>query len=239
MTCEDEHLKRTRASAPGLGPGRLAQIACLLEATARKPGNVHRFADFPELEFTDFLLSATAIAGPLDRAADIGVGAAVFEAIEATRNVVSTNTNLGIVLLLAPLAAVPAGIRLADGVESVLASTAVADARHVYCAIRLAQPGGLGEVPNQDVTTEPTISLRAVMGLAAEKDAIALQYVTGFRDVFGQVQPALSARCERASRSKLRSWPLTSICWHLAPIRSSPASMVSRQRVRYPAARQA
>ena len=29
-----------------LSPGQLAQIACLLEVTARKPGNIHRYRDF-------------------------------------------------------------------------------------------------------------------------------------------------------------------------------------------------
>ena len=81
--------------------------------TARKPGNVHRFADLPGLHFVDFLLSAAAIADPLDRAVSEGVGAAVLGAVEATRRLVSTNTNLGIVLLLAPLAAVPEGVDLA------------------------------------------------------------------------------------------------------------------------------
>src|SRR4051794_9824683 len=88
-----------------LSPGQLGQVACILEATARKPGNVHRFRDFDDAHYVDFLLSAAAIAGPLDRAATVGVGATVLRAVEATRRVVATNTNLGIILLLAPLAA--------------------------------------------------------------------------------------------------------------------------------------
>ena len=170
-----------RASA-----GRFAELACLLEVTARKPGNVHRFADLPGLRFVDFLVSATAIAGPLDRAASDGVGAAVLAAIQATRRVVSTNTNLGIVLLLAPLAAVAEGADLAKGVERILEETTVADACLAYRAIRLAQPGGMGEVPEQDLGLEPTVPLRAVMSLAAERDTIALQYKNGFREVLGE-----------------------------------------------------
>src|SRR5438105_2433054 len=101
---------RRLAPGPGWSPGRLAQLACLLEVTARKPGNVHRLRDLPDLHFVDFWLSALAIAEPLDRVAAVGVGAAVFDAIQATRRVVATNTNLGMVLLLAPLAAVPEGV---------------------------------------------------------------------------------------------------------------------------------
>jgi triphosphoribosyl-dephospho-CoA synthase len=175
----------------GLSPGRLAQIACLVEVTAVKPGNVHRFADLPGLNLAHFLLSATAIAEPLDRARNQGVGRTVLEAINATRRVVATNTNLGIVLLLAPLAAVAEGTPLADGVEAVLAATTVEDARHVYHAIRMAQPGGLGEVADQDVTGEPTITLRAAMTLAAERDLIAGQYANGFREVLDEALPVL------------------------------------------------
>jgi triphosphoribosyl-dephospho-CoA synthase len=174
-----------------LSPGRLAEIACLLEVTARKPGNVHRFADLPGLHFTDFLLSAGAIVGPLDRVESRGVGAAVLSAIQATRRVVSTNTNLGIVLLLAPLAAVPEGVELAGGVERVLADTTIGDASLVYRAIRLAQPGGMGEVADQDLTSDPTMTLREVMFLAATRDLIARQYVNGFQEVLREGLPAL------------------------------------------------
>ena len=140
----------------------------------------------PACTFVDFLVSAAAIADPLDRAVSEGVGAAVLGALEATRRVVSTNTNLGMVLLLAPLAAVPEGVDLAEGVERVLAETTVADACLVYRAIRLAQPGGMGEVPDQDLGSEPTMALRAAMALAAERDSIALQYTNGFREVLGE-----------------------------------------------------
>ncbi len=109
---------------------------------------------------------------------------------ERRASVVSTNTNLGIVLLLAPLAAVPEGITLAEGVERVLARTTVADASLVYRAIRLAQPGGLGEVAEEDINREPTVSLRGVMALAASRDTIALQYANGFREVLREGLPA-------------------------------------------------
>ncbi len=191
MTEEGSSLHSSCRPGRTLSAGRLAELACLLEVTARKPGNVHRFADLPGLHFADFLLSAAAIAAPLDRAVSEGVGAAVLGAVEATRGLVSTNTNLGIVLLLAPLAAVPEGVDLAAGVERVLAETTVADACLVYRAVRLAQPGGMGEVPDQDLSREPTIALRAVMALAALRDTIALQYANGFREVLGEGLPAI------------------------------------------------
>jgi triphosphoribosyl-dephospho-CoA synthase len=191
MSGETTKLRAGSVAGQGFGPGRLAQIACLFEVAARKPGNVHRFADLPGLQFADFLLSAAAISEPFDRAATAGVGRAVYEAIEATRRVVSTNTNLGIVLLLAPLAVVPTNVDLQNGVEAVLAATTVEDASWVYRAIRLAEPGGLGDVPEQDVKGEPTATLREAMALAADWDLIARQYADGYRAVFDDALAAL------------------------------------------------
>jgi triphosphoribosyl-dephospho-CoA synthase len=192
MSPPAEESPRDAPSHPRFSPGRLAQIACLLEVAAAKPGNVHRYADFADLHFTDFLLSATAIADPLDQARTTGIGASVMAAIEATRRVVDTNTNLGIVLLLAPLAAVAEHTSLADGIESVLAATTVEDAMLVYRAIRLAVPGSLGSVPDQDVAAEPTVTLRAAMNLAADRDLIARQYANGFHEVLFEALPALT-----------------------------------------------
>ena len=94
-------------AAHELSSGQCATLACLLEVTAPKPGNVHRSADFEDVTFVDFAVSAVAIAPALDNAVRGGVGRAVRDAIAATRALVPTNTNLGTVLLLAPLAAVP------------------------------------------------------------------------------------------------------------------------------------
>jgi triphosphoribosyl-dephospho-CoA synthase len=207
-----------------LSPGRLAEIACLLEVTARKPGNVHRFADLPGLHFTDFLLSAGAIVEPLDRAESEGVGVAVLSAIRATRRVVSTNTNLGIVLLLAPLAAVPAGVELGGGVERVLADTTIADASLVYRAIRLAQPGGMGEVADQDLSSDPTMTLREVMVLAAARDLIARQYVNGFQEVLREGLPAL-----RESLQNGQSLETSIVFAYLQLLSRYPDSLIARK----------
>lgn len=191
-----------------LDPGLCAQIACIWEATARKPGNVHRYRDFADSTYTDFLLSAAAIAPVMTTACQRRVGATILDAVRATRRVTGTNTNLGIVLLLAPLASVPPplsppnvggdkGGDLRSGVEGVLAGLDVEDARLVYEAIRLAAPGGLGDAPEQDVREEPTQTLRQVMALAAERDVIARQYANGFAEVFDDGVPAILAGLQR------------------------------------------
>src|SRR5579872_5365243 len=138
--------------------GLCAHLACVLEATARKPGNVHPSADFADLTYLDFLLSAAAVVPVLATAGERSVGASVLGCVQATRRVVRGNTNLGMVLLLAPLAAVREGEELRPGVRRVLAALDVEDSRRVFEAIRLAVPGGLGDAPQQDVRADPTRS---------------------------------------------------------------------------------
>jgi triphosphoribosyl-dephospho-CoA synthase len=174
-----------------LATGLCAQAACIFEATARKPGNVHRYCDFADLGYVDFLLSGAAIAPVLDTAVGKPVGLTILNGIRVTRQVVTTNTNLGIVLLLAPLAAVPRDQDLHAGIERILTGLTRDDARLAYEAIRLAQPGGLGEVKEQDVRAEPTDTLRGVMTLAADRDLIARQYTNGFHEVLDEGVPAL------------------------------------------------
>jgi triphosphoribosyl-dephospho-CoA synthase len=186
---------------------------------------VHRGRDFSDSHFLDFLMSAASIAAPLDRARSIGVGAVVREAVTATRRVVATNTNLGTVLLLAPLAAVPEETTLAAGIAAVLEATTVDDARAVYDAIRRAQPGGLGTVAEHDVAGEPTVTLRQAMQLAAERDLIARQYANGFQEVLHEAVPAL--RGALAGGQTLETAIVTA---YLGLLAEHPDTLIARKR---------
>jgi len=175
--------------------------ACETELRALKPGNVHIHADGHGMTVDDFRASALAAAEPLCRPG-LAVGARIEAAITTTRATVACNTNLGIVLLAAPLVvaaerAEPGGLRRA--LSATLAQLTVSDARAAYAAIRLANPGGLGRVAAQDVGDEPTVTLRAAMGLAAERDTVARQYVTDFADVFAIGVAGLAAAERRGS----------------------------------------
>jgi len=173
-------------TSPPTTLGTRVTLACIWEATAPKPGNVYRGADFEDLSYIDFLVSAAVVGPLLQQTAQQGVGATVLEAVQHTRSAVATNTNLGMLLLLAPLAAVPAEVTLKKGICRVLASFTGTDAKHVFEAIRTAQPGGLGSVEKADVndTRGPDISLLEAMQQAAQRDLIALQYTNNFQQVF-------------------------------------------------------
>jgi triphosphoribosyl-dephospho-CoA synthase len=205
--------------------GLCAQLACTWETTARNPGNAHRFCDFPDATYVDFLSSAAAVGAVIETAWQRPVGQTVLLGVEATRRVVALNTNLGILLLLSPLAAVQAGQALRPGVDRVLDGLDVADARAVYQAIRLAAPAGLGRVPEQDVQQEPNQTLRQVMTLAAERDLIARQYANGFREVFEDGLPALCRGLEQ-----IASLEGAIVCCHLHLMARHPDSLIGRKR---------
>ena len=175
--------------------------ACLAELDALKPGNVHRHGDDPRMTVEDFERSARAAAAPL--AQGDTVGERIVASVAATMQAVGKNTNLGIILLAAPLASAamseaPGDLR-ARLAES-LAGLSVEDARDAYAAIRQANPGGLSEVPRHGVGGEPAITLLEAMRVAEGYDRIAWNYSHEFGDIFDLGLP----RLEDAAK---RGWP--------------------------------
>ena len=205
--------------------GACVSLACIWEATAPKPGNVYRGADFEDLTYVDFLTSAAVIGPVLEQASNQGVGLTILEAARRTRATVATNTNLGMLLLLTPLAAVAPEVSLRDGITSILSSLTDEDATDVFEAIRTAQPGGLGEVEEADVneTATPDISLLDAMKLAEQRDLIAKQYSNGFEQV---LQTA-----DRIEKNLELKQPLSDSIVHafLQLIADHPDSLIARK----------
>jgi len=167
--------------------GAAATLACLYEATASKPGNVYPGADFDETtSYAAFVTSAVVIGPIIEKTPAVGVGQTVLNAVQATRDAVGTNTNLGTLLLLAPLAAVPCDTSLEAGIGKVLDGLTPDDTRAVYEAIRIANAGGLGRESEADVFLDPppTLKLPDAMRMAADRDLVAKQYAINFHDVF-------------------------------------------------------
>jgi len=179
---------------------QLVQEACIREVCAPKPGNVNRDHDFSDTSFEDYVLSAIAIGPAFENAGQAVVGRTILQAVERSRLRVQSNVNLGIILLLAPLTKAclaKTGRLLKDNrnlrknLSVVLDSLTVEDARLAYRAIRMAGPGGLGRVAEQDVLEEPSVTLLEAMGLAKDRDSVASEYVTNFEITFGTGLPAL------------------------------------------------
>ena len=200
--------------------GTTAHAACVLEVLARKAGNVHPGRAFDDSGWRDFVVSAQAVCAVLDRAPQRGVGRTVLDGVIATRRVVGSNTNLGILLLLAPLCAVPDGMNLTAGVAQVLDDLTPEDARWVYEAIRMAGPGGIGAVDQADVVGAAPRCLREAMALAASRDTVACQYATSFQHVF-----------EVASRLETLPPPLDQaiVTAHLEQMAHEPDTLIARK----------
>lgn len=181
--------------------GQLAAMASMLEASAPKAGNVHPSACFSDMDFTDFLAGGLCLAPVIDLEIGSSVGTLVRECVSATRKQLARNTNLGTVLLIAPLAKAmnslqslnPERMPVVDRAQSIdLLKCAVtrvlegmneADSVAIYSAIRTAQPGGLGRHRTHDIRGKAPTGIRDAMAMASDRDAVARQYVNGFEDV--------------------------------------------------------
>jgi triphosphoribosyl-dephospho-CoA synthase len=221
---------------PGIsGLAAEAQFACVWEVMARKPGNVHPSAQFHDIEASSFLTSAAILGevfatfGPvvgIDPSAP--VGRRVYEAVRATQRWIPSNTNLGIALALSPLVqASYAGYTdtYRESVARVLSQLSVRDAKWAFDAICLANPGGLGDAPEQDVRSEPTVTLLEAMKLAADRDLIARQYANNYADVFDLGVPAFTD-----AFAKYGNVEAAVIACQLAWMAAFPDSLIARKR---------
>ncbi len=209
------------------------QLACLLEVSAPKPGNVSPERHFHDTRYEDFLASAVAIGPALGAAGERPLGATIRAAVDATLRWTGSNTNLGIVLLLAPLARAAAREgALRDNLAAVLAETTVADAAETYEAIRRARPGGLGSTTAEDVAAAPSVTLRDAMALAAERDTIAREYTSRFALTFEVGVPALAE-----ARRRGLPWPDATVECFLALLSAAPDTHIARKLGRVEAER--
>ncbi len=178
----------------------------------------------------DFILSAEASSSVITEP-DIGVGQRIKAAMQATWQAVNCNTNLGIILLTAPL--IQASLisfmgdrRLAfrEALTDVLQTLSVDDAVLAYQAIEIASPAGLGHYDKHDISVQPSITLLAAMQAAEDRDLIARQYINGFSDIY---DTGLAQYQSAMLRWNNESWALTAV--HLAFMACFPDSHVVRK----------
>jgi len=207
---------------------RAAQLASCLEVCGHpKPGNVHRLRDFQDTRFEHFIAGSIAI-GPAMRIAalngvkaasgelglsEIGVGSIIRRAVEEVKYWhKGGNTHLGIIILFTPLAA-SAGFCIAKYGEivandlqkcfmNIVEATKISDAIEVYEAIKIVNPGGMGQVklrgvPDafdedfEDKLTRNNLTLREVMKFSSRWDTVAWEFVNGLETAFKVGYPVL------------------------------------------------
>jgi triphosphoribosyl-dephospho-CoA synthase len=190
----------------------LFKQACLAEIEALKPGNVHIFADGHGMTVQDFVRSAEVASTAIARQG-APVGKRILDAVHATWDAVGCNTNLGILLLGAPLlkAAEAAGEgTLTSALDDVLAGLTIEDAELAFKAIARASPAGLGQSTQGDVHEAASMSLLEAMRIAQDRDRIAKQYVTGYADVF----EAARLYEEKQQAWQRPAWAVTAVYLH-------------------------
>ena len=200
--------------------------ACRAEINALKPGNVHIHAAGHGMETAHFEASAAA-AAPWVASAELKVGTRILRGVEASFAAAGRNTNLGILLLAAPLAAAAqSGYSgtLGDRLAAVLTALDERDAADIFAAIRIANPGGLGAASEQDVAAPPTVGLLEAMALAADRDRIARAYVTNFAEVFSFDLPMLDRVRPLADDPSMMVTTL-----HMAYLAEFPDSHIARK----------
>ncbi|MSP85900.1 MAG: triphosphoribosyl-dephospho-CoA synthase [Methylotenera sp.] len=185
--------------------------SCMAELQALKPGNVHAFADGHGMTIYDFIKSAEVSASVIAKA-DISVGERILGAIAATQHSVGLNTNLGLVLLCAPLIHAAwhrsAMETLQQSLSNTLRQLTVDDAMRAGQAIVLANPAGLGRADEYDVKQTPSVSLLEMMRSAQTKDRIAWQYAHDFSDIFDF---GLARYAEAMAKWQNQAWATTAL----------------------------
>ncbi len=140
------------------------------------------------------MVSAVLFGQIIDKYADAPLGKTILAAVDHTQKCTGTNTNLGLVLLIAPLAKAIRGSEDLDrdSIQRVWDELTMHDGELVYTAIRNARPGGLGSIDDRDVRhSHGPQDLMAAMRTAESHDRIARQYTTHFENVLDDGVPLL------------------------------------------------
>jgi len=144
----------------------IAAAAGLEVSATPKMGNVHRFRDFQDTRFEDFIVSAHLMQPVLLDLAVRGyygdtpmIGHGIYEVVRLSKIFSKGNTSLGTATLLAPLS-YGAGRALASGnqlnsevvtsyARDALMETDIKDSIMFYQAVRLANPSYLGRIKEE------------------------------------------------------------------------------------------
>jgi len=201
------------------------ELAILFEVSADKPGNVGLTVGFEDTRYEHFLASAVAAAPFFELAAERGVAVSygkiqidVVGLGQIIKDCVANisawqhggNTLLGTVILFSPIA-VAAGMtptseeyifeipKLRENVRLIVESTTSEDAVNVYEAIKIANPSGLGKVPELDINDadsenrilKENISLYQVFKIASDYDGVCSEWVNNYPITFDVAYPFL------------------------------------------------
>ena len=167
--------------------------ACKKDIELVKPGNVNLNSPHSDTTAQDYLNSATQSSKELFRE-EYSLGERILKSINVTRETVRTNTNLGIILLCAPIVQACAdfnNLGLKEGLKKVLKNTSIQDTQDLCMAIKTSSPGGLGRSNVYDINSKPITTIEDIMSYSANYDRISYQYAHNYGDIFDFIIPRL------------------------------------------------
>jgi triphosphoribosyl-dephospho-CoA synthase len=179
---------------------KASQIACCLEVSSFKPGNVHRNRDYRDIKYHHFINSGIAFGNVVYEASqkDRDVGLYIKKAVIESKKWSPTNANLGIIMLHIPIAMASGRLesfnenKLRDNLKKIAENTTVEDALNVYDAINIAMAYVNKPKKGPDVTSEEAkkeliekgLTLLDVYKISAEWDNISKEWVDNFKISF-------------------------------------------------------
>ena len=199
----------------------------ICDINALKPGNVGRHGAGHGMECADFIRRAQVVT-PILCNHRLRLGKRILDGVEATLAAVHCNTNLGMLLLIAPVVRVFEQLVSPEDFKDVIKPTLVSlgpqEAQDIFAAIRLANPGGLGKVDKYDVNSPLEIDIFSAMDAAKDRDLIALQYANGYREVVN-----LGIKCLQNYHNRWNSVEWAVVACYLMYMASFPDSHIRRK----------
>lgn len=209
---------------------KLGEIATLLEVSGYpKPGNVHRTSDFNDMTYEDFLISSTSIRENLEIVAfngskyypnmlnEIQIGESILGCVKNTQNLVKTNTNLGISMLLVPIAATFGALHeenslnnLPKTLDTIIKNTEFNDAIALVKAISLSKAGGMdNKTSKYDVNNSNTIdeirknhiNIHDLLQMSSKYDKISYELINGLPIIMNYGYPTYMRYVDEYSRN--------------------------------------
>ena len=168
-------------------------FSCKKDIELIKPGNVNLFSSHKDTKAQDYLDSAILSSKELFNQ-NYSLGKRILESVNVTRSQVNVNTNLGIILLCAPVIQSYIdfnNLDLREGIKKTLSATSIKDTHDLCAAINISSPGGLGDSDMYDTASYPNASIKQIMDYSQEYDRISYQYSHNFSDIFDFIIPKL------------------------------------------------
>ena len=179
---------------------KASQIACCLEVSSFKPGNVHRNKDYDDIKYHHFLNSGVAFGDIIYKASKDprNIGQYIKLAVIESKKWSPSNANLGIIMLHTPIATTTGQMEefnintLKKEIKNTVKNTTTDDAIAVYDAIEIAMPNINPPKEGPDAQKndakqelrEKNLTLYDVFKISSSWDSISYEWTKGFNISF-------------------------------------------------------